>query len=178
MENQRDVYGAMFTTSAAALKELARDRRFLGADVGMLGVLQTWKRDLEYHVHIHYLVPGGGLSFDRKRWIYPRNKDFLVHGKPLGMLFRGKLHDRLKELKLDTQLPTDAWRQNWVVDCTPVGNGRRALKYLGPYVHRVALSNRRIADVTDDRVTSLTNLPAWHSSSCASCPLWPSSLSS
>ena len=151
--HQRDVYGAMFTTSAAALKELAKDRRFLGADVGMLGVLQTWQRNLDYHVHIHYLVAGGGLSFDRKRWIYPRNQDFLVHGKPLGLIFRGKLRDRLKELGLESQAPAEVWRKNWVVDCVPVGDGRRALKYLGPYVHRVALSDRRIIDISDDRVT-------------------------
>ena len=151
--NQRKVYGAMFTTSAAALKELAKDRRFLGADVGMLGVLQTWKRDLQYHVHIHYLVPGGGLSFDRKRWIHPRNKDFLVHGKPLGLLFRGKLRDQLKELGLESKTPAEVWRKKWVVDCVPVGDGRRALKYLGPYVHRVALSDRRITDLSDDQVT-------------------------
>ena len=150
---QREVYGAMFTTSSSALKELAMDRRFLGARIGMLGVLQTWKRNLDFHVHIHYLVPGGGLSPDGKRWLYPRNKEFLVHGKPLGLLFRGKLRDRLKELELDSQVPTEVWRKDWVVDCVPVGDGQRTLKYLGPYVHRVALSDHRISDLQDHQVT-------------------------
>ncbi len=119
----------------------------------MLGVLQTWKRDLGYHIHIHYLVPGGGLSFDGKRWLYPKDKDFLVHGKPLGLLFRGKLRDRLKELELESQVPAQVWHKNWVVDCTPAGDGRRSLKYLGAYVQRVAISDRRITDLSDDQVT-------------------------
>ncbi len=151
--HQRDVYGAMFAASSQALKELAMDRRFLGGHIGMLGVLQTWQRNLDYHVHIHYLVPGGGLSLDRKRWVYPKNTDFLVHGTPLGRLFRGKFRHELKQLKLHDCVPLEAWDKDWVVDCTPVGDGRRSLKYLGPYVHRVAISDRRITDLSDDHVT-------------------------
>jgi hypothetical protein len=151
--HQRDVYGAMFSASSDALKELAMDRRFLGAHIGMLGVLQTWKRDLEYHPHIHYLVPGGGLSPDRRQWLYPRTKKFLVHAAPLARLFRGKFRDHLKTLGLESQVPPQTWQKDWVVDCACVGDGRRCLKYLGPYVHRVALSDRRICDVSNDKVT-------------------------
>jgi hypothetical protein len=42
---------------------------------------------------------------------------------------------------LFTQSPTKVWHQDWVVHCKPVGNGRTALKYLAPYVFRVAISN-------------------------------------
>lgn len=151
--HQRDVYKAMFAASSEALKELAADRRFLGAKVGMLGVLQTWKRNLDYHPHIHYLVPGGGLSSDNRHWVYPKNRDFLVAQKPLGKLFRGKFTDLLKQHALGGDVPAQAWQKDWIVDCTPVGDGRRSLKYLGPYVHRVALSNRRITDLSNDQVT-------------------------
>lgn len=151
--HQRDVYGAMFAASSEALKELAMDRRFLGGHIGMLGVLQTWKRNLDYHPHIHYLVPGGGLSPDKQRWVYPRNRDYLVAQKPLARLFRGKFRDRLKQLGLAHEVPAQAWKKDWIVDCAPVGDGRRSLKYLGPYVHRVALTDRRITDLSNDQVT-------------------------
>jgi hypothetical protein len=67
--------------------ELARDPRFLGAQIGLLGVLQTWTRDLRYHPHIHYLVPGGGLAEDGRSWVTGK-ADFFVHVKPLAALFR------------------------------------------------------------------------------------------
>jgi len=40
-----------------------------------------------------------------------------------------------------------------VVDCRPVGTARAALKYLAPYIFRVALSNNRIVRVADGQVT-------------------------
>jgi hypothetical protein len=151
---QRDMYDAMFLASSEALKELAMDRRFLGGQIGMLGVLQTWQRNLDYHPHIHYLVPGGGgLSRDQRHWRYPRNKDCLVAERPLGLLFRGKFKDRLKHLGVYDQVPLEAWQKNWIADCAPVGDGRRCLKYLGPYVHRVALSDRRITAMHNGHVT-------------------------
>lgn len=151
--HQRQVYDIMFAASSQALKELAMDRRFLGGHIGMLGVLHTWKRNLDYHPHVHYLVPGGGLSPDRRHWLYPRKRDFLVHVKPLGRLYRGKVADRLEEIGLHAQVPPQAWAKDWIVDCRCVGDGRRSLRYLGPYVQRVALSDRRICDVSDDTVT-------------------------
>jgi len=151
--HQRQVYGAMFTASSEALKELAMDRRFLGAHIGMLGVLQTWKRDLGYHPHIHYLVPAGGLSPDSRHWRYPRKRGYLVAQKPLGVLFRAKFRDQLKQLGFIDDVPPQAWDRDWIADCTLAGDGRRSLKYLGPYIHRVALSDRRIVDVSNDEVT-------------------------
>ena len=56
---QKLVYSLLFRTSAEALQQLARDQRFIGGQIGMVGVLHTWARDLSYHPHIHYLVPAG-----------------------------------------------------------------------------------------------------------------------
>jgi hypothetical protein len=77
--NQKTIYNVLFRASAAALLELAQDRRFLGARLGMVGVLHTWTRQLLYHPHVHYIVPGGGLTADG-RWRSSR-KDFLVPSK-------------------------------------------------------------------------------------------------
>ena len=146
------VYNILFRTSAAALQELALDTRFVGAQIGMVGVLQTWTRDLHYHPHIHYLVPGGGLAADGQTW-HASGQNFLVHAQPLSMLFRRKFRDALMKTDLFDQVPADIWSTEWVADCKPVGNGAAALKYLAPYIFRVAISNNRILKMANDQVT-------------------------
>jgi hypothetical protein len=142
----------LFRTSAAALQQLAQDPRFLGGQIGMLGVLQTWTRDLRFHPHVHYLVPAIALapSGTLRR---PRNPAFLVAVKPLALLFRSKLRAALRQTDFYHHVAQETWQQAWVVDCRPVGSGAAALKYLAPYIFRVALSNNRIVGVQDDRVT-------------------------
>jgi hypothetical protein len=150
--HQRILYNLLFRASAAALMQLAHDPRFLGAQIGMLGVLQTWTRDLRYHPHIHYLVPGGGLAEDGRTWVRAK-AGFLVHVKPLAVLFQAKLRSALRQTALWSEIPAAAWQQPWVVDCRSVGTARAALKYLAPYIFRVALSNNRIVRVADGQVT-------------------------
>jgi len=151
-QHQALVYDLLFRASAAALPQLAQDPRFVGGQLGMVGVLQTWTRDLRYHPHIHYLVPGGGLAPDGRTWMTAR-ADFLVHVTPLALLFRAKLRAALRQTKLWASIPAEVWRQDWVVACRPVGSGRTALKYLAPYVFRVALRNNRILAMADGQVT-------------------------
>jgi hypothetical protein len=150
--HQRVVYKLLFRASAGALMELARDPRFLGAQIGLLGVLQTWTRDLRYHPHVHYVVPGGGLADDGREWVTAK-ADFLMPVKPLAVLFRAKLRAALRQTALWNEIPAAAWQQPWVVDCRPVGTAHSALKYLAPYIFRVALSNNRIVRVADEKVT-------------------------
>jgi len=150
--HQRSVYNLLFRASAAALMVLARDPRFLGAQIGLVGVLQTWTRDLRYHPHIHYLVPGGGLADDGRSWLTAK-ADFLLHVKPLAALFRAKLRAALRQTALWNEIPAAVWQQPWVVDCRSVGTARAALKYLAPYIFRVALSNNRIVQLANDQVT-------------------------
>jgi len=151
-QQQRRIYALLFRSSATALQELAADPRFLGGQIGMVGVLQTWTRDLRYHPHVHYLVPAGALAPTGATWL-AANGRFLVHVKPLAKLFRGKVRAGLQQLHLAGGLPDKTWSQPWVVDCRPVGNGQAALKYLAPYIFRVALSNNRIVGVANDQVT-------------------------
>jgi hypothetical protein len=150
--HQKVVYNILFRTSAAALQDLAWDLRYVGGQIGMVGVLHTWGRQLNYHPHVHYLVPAGGLSPNGEQWISARNT-FLIPVKALSILFRAKFRDALKEADLFDQVPAQVWQQDWVTHCQPVGNGEGALKYLAPYIFRIAISNRRILKLADSKVT-------------------------
>ena len=150
--HQRCLYPLLFRASAEATQQLARDPRFVGGQVGLIGVLQTWSRDLSYHPHIHYLVPGGGWAGEGRRWL-PSRKSFFLPVKALSVLFRAKLRDGLRDTPWFEQVPKEVWSQDWVVHCQPVGSGVAALKYLAPYIFRVALSNRRLRRLDGDQVS-------------------------
>jgi hypothetical protein len=92
----RTLYTLLFRASAAALQQLAQDPRFLGGRIGMLGVLQTWTRDLRFHPHVHYLAPAIALT-PSGTLRQPRNPAFLVAVKPLALLFRAKLRAAVRQ---------------------------------------------------------------------------------
>jgi len=148
--NQKPVYDLLFTASAEALKKLALDPAFVGGRIAMIGILHTWGRDLSYHPHVHYIIPGGGLSSDN-RWL-PSGKKFFVPVQALSTIFKAKFRDGLKKLGLFDSADQKVWRKSWVVHSKPVGTGEAALKYLAPYVYRVALSNNRIEYLHDSSV--------------------------
>jgi hypothetical protein len=150
--HQRQFYALFFRASASALQHLAADPRFVGGQLGLLGVLQTWTRDLRYHPHIHYLVPAIGLRADGQ-FCHPRNPAFLVPIQALAILFRAKLRAALRQTDFWAEIDGAVWSKAWVVDCQAVGSGAIALKYLAPYIFQVALSNKRIVSVVDERVT-------------------------
>ncbi len=150
--HQAQVYAAMFRASAAALQQLAADPRHLGGQLGMLGVLQTWTRDLRYHPHIHYLIPAVGRT-TTGQLVFPPAVDFLLPVRPLAVLFRAKLRAALGQMPFAAAIPAATWNHDWVIDCRPVGTGETALKYLAPYIFRVALSNNRILSADESQVS-------------------------
>lgn len=150
--HQKRLYNLLFRTSAAAAQKLARDERFLGGQIGMVGALHTWARDLTYHPHVHYLVPAGALSPDGQRWL-PAREQFLLPVKALSIIFRAKFRDALRKTDLFDLVPAEVWQAEWVVHCQSVGNGAAALKYLAPYIFRVAISNNRLVSLKNNRVT-------------------------
>jgi hypothetical protein len=150
--NQKVVYDLLFKSSAAALQKLAKDPRFLGGDIGMMGGLHTWRRDMGYHPHVHFIVPGGGLSSDRSKWL-SSDAEFFVPVEALSPIFRAKFRDALKKTDLFDTVAKDVWQKDWVVHCKPVGNGNSALKYIAPYVYRVAITNNRIEKLQNGQVT-------------------------
>jgi len=151
-KHQKVVYNLLFRCAAAALQDLAADPRFVGGQIGMVGVLHTWQRDLTFHPHVHFLVPGGGLDFATERWHAAHNA-FFVHVKPLSILFRAKMRDGLKKAGLFHHVPSAAWQKAWVVHSKSVGYGQKAVAYLADYVFRIGLSNTRILKLEQDEVT-------------------------
>ncbi|MCP5101108.1 MAG: hypothetical protein GY943_36620 [Chloroflexi bacterium] len=124
----------------------------MGGQIGMVGVLHTWGRNLSYHPHVHYLIPAGGLASDGQSWL-PSKANFLLPVKPLAILFRAKFRHALQQGDLWEQVPPDVWTTDWVVHCQSVGDGGAAFKYLAPYIFRVALSNNRILSLAHHKVT-------------------------
>jgi hypothetical protein len=151
--HQQIALDLLFAVSAQALQELARNPRRLGADLGMLGVLHTWSRTLIFHPHIHYLIPGGGLSPDGRQWRAARPK-FLLPVKALGAHFRTLFKTRLQEEHSDlfAQVPAKVWQRPWIVDSRPAGSGENALRYLSRYVFKTATSNRKVQLLAEGKV--------------------------
>ena len=152
--NQRVGYQALFDAGSETIRELASGTRFIGTDrLGFFAALHTWGRDFTvYHPHVHFVVPGGGVSSDGSRWqAAPAN--FLLPQKAASTLYRAKFRHAMREAGLLTEIDPDVWKQNWVVDVKPVGDGRAVLKYLAPYVYRVAISDNRIVDCDESSVT-------------------------
>ena len=151
--HQQIALDLLFACSARALQELARNPRRLGADLGMLGVLHTWSRTLIFHPHVHYLIPGGGLSPDGRQWIAARPK-FLLPVKALGAHLRTLFKTRLQKEHPDlfAQVPDKVWKRHWNVDSRPAGSGQNALRYLSRYVFKTATGNRKVQLLADGKV--------------------------
>ena len=149
---QRIGYAALFAASSAALKKLSTDEKFVGGNSpGFFGVLHTWGRQLEYHPHIHYIIPGG--AFDKESGIWHSSRiDFYVPVSALSEIFRAKFRDKMKNAGLFDQINPIVWKLDWNVNCQAVGSSEGSLKYLAPYVFKVAISDSRIISVKDRRV--------------------------
>jgi len=171
LQNKKVVYDLLFRASAATLLEIAADPKHLGAEIGFLSVLHTWGQNLQIHPHIHCVIPAGGLSPDHQHWIHPRYAFFLPV-KVLGKVFRGKFAEGLKsafhagELTFPGRIKILAerkafhaflrplFRKDWVVYAKPpFGGPEHVLQYLARYTHRVAISNHRIVNFADGKVT-------------------------
>ena len=150
--HQKLFYALLFRASASAAQKLAQDPRFIGGQIGMVGVLHTWGRNLTFHPHVHYLVPAGGLAADGQTWL-PARKGFFLPVKALSRIFRAKFRDALRNTDCFDNIPDAVWTKDWVVHCQPVGSGLGALKYLAPYIFRVAISNNRILKLANGKVT-------------------------
>jgi hypothetical protein len=152
---QKPLLGALFRAAFESLSALCWDPKLLGGRIGALAVLHTWSRTLEWHPHIHMLVPGGALD-DNGRWLRVRRRkeEFLVPVKALAKKFSGRFLYLARQAVPTVRLPHLPKEKKWNVFCKPSVQGpERVLEYLGRYVHKTALSNRAIVECTDRSVT-------------------------
>jgi Putative transposase/Transposase zinc-binding domain len=170
LQNKQVIYNLLFHASAETLLEIARDPRHLGAEIGFFSVLHTWNQRLQHHPHIHCVLAAGGLAPDHSHWI-SSHRSFFLPVKVLSRVFRGKfvagLTTAFREGKLQFHghlIPLAqprifaSWLRllfshDWTVYAKrPFGGPGHALRYLGNYTHRVALSNHRLVALTNDDV--------------------------
>ncbi len=151
--HQRLGYPLLLRESAAALQDVADRPKYLGAELGFLSVLHTWGRQLQFHPHVHCVVPAGGLRKDGLRWIQPKSPEFFLPQLVLAARFRTRLKAALQDQAQAIEIPTAVWRQKWVVDVQPAGTGEAALGYLSAYVYRTALGSQRILQDQNGQIT-------------------------
>lgn len=164
--NQFKLYNMLFNSMWGTLSSFSKDPRSrLEAEIGVISILHTWTQKLEYHPHLHCIVPDGGLKPDGtwKR----KNGKFLFSVKSLSQVFKNKFCDALMllykqgELKgnrqneFDFERYTNALRtKKWVVHSKPGFKGKASvLEYLGRYTHKIAISNYRLLKLKNDRIT-------------------------
>jgi hypothetical protein len=171
LQNKKVLFNLLFHASAETLLEVARDPRHLGAEIGFFSVLHSWDQRLLFHPHLHCILAAGGLAPDHASWISSSRRFFLPI-EVLSRVFRGKFVAGLKsafhagDLQFHGSLrhmaeprAFRAWlrtlfRHDWVVYAKrPFGGPQHALRYLGAYTHRVAISNHRLVALQDGNVT-------------------------
>jgi hypothetical protein len=170
-QNKRELYGILFKATAETLLTIAADPKHLGAEIGFFAVLHTWGQNLLHHPHLHCVVPGGGLSPDESQWISCQ-VGFFLPVQVLSRLFRRLFLERLlkafDEGKLEFFSSLESLRDRssfldylaplreveWVVYAKrPFAGPEQVLDYVGRYTHRVAISNNRLLDIAQGKVT-------------------------
>lgn len=168
--NQQLLYGLLHRCCAETLLELSADKKWLGATPGIIQVLHTWDQQLDYHVHMHCIVSGGGLTKDGK--IRKSSDHFFIRTEVLRDKFKGKYMAQLSKLYSSGSLAFSSsceklrnsyhWKEfknslyekDWCPYTKETFNGfGNAIEYLGRYTHKIAISNSRILSVTQECVT-------------------------
>jgi len=168
--NKKLLYNLLYQSSAATLKELASDSKYLGARIGFLSVLHTWGQNLSYHPHVHAVVLGGGLTTDLQ--FKQCEKSFLFPVRVVSKLFRGKFMEELKLLYQNKKLSFSEnhakyhnsyefqelvnllYSKEWIPHLKETFYGAdKVIEYLGRYTHRIAISNSRILTIDSKGIT-------------------------
>lgn len=168
--NQKLLYSLFHSCCAQTLLELSADRKYLGATPGIIQVLHTWNQELDYHVHMHCIVSGGGLT--KCQQLRKSSGSFFIPVMVLRDKFKGKFMAHLTSLYQSGSLvfssaceaikDSSVWKKwknrlyekDWCPYIKETFNGfGNAIEYLGRYTHRIAISNSRILAVAPDTVT-------------------------
>lgn len=144
----KTVYGLLIQCAVATLKTFAKNDPAMGSELGQCAVLHTHTRRLDYHPHVHIVVPGASLDRSRRQWRKVQGR-YLFNGRALAAAFRGALLKALHDIGLGAHITP----KRWVAHCERVGRGQEALQYLARYLYRGVISNRNILDDDGTNVT-------------------------
>ena len=150
---QRTVYGLLLQCSWETLDTFARNDPRLQGTTGAIAVLHTHSRRLDYHPHVHLAVPAAAVDTKNRRWRTKTGsgrRPYLFSQKALAKVFRAKFLEALAHAELPVPAPVP---KKWVVDCTAVGSGEKALVYLGRYLYRGVLQEKDILACENGEVT-------------------------
>lgn len=160
--NSKICYNILFKATSESILTLADDPKWLGAKVGITSILHTWGQTMEFHPHIHSIVTGGGLK--NNHWV-SCNKDYIFKVQVLGSLFRGKFLYYLKhefdnlntcfnDIKEFNKFLEPLYQKTWITYIEPPkGKPENVIEYVGRYSFRVAISNNRIKNISDGKIT-------------------------
>ena len=163
--NKKEFYNILFKATSESILELCNDPKWLGAKVGITSILHTWGQTMEFHPHIHSIVTGGGIH--NNKWI-EKKKEYLLKVQVLSSLFKSKFLSMLKHL--DLKLPNHLkhlknlkelnnflrplYNKDWVTYIEPPkGSPENVIEYIGRYSFRIAISNERIKDISNNQIT-------------------------
>ena len=169
--NKRLIYNLFYHAAAYTLLKFGKDSKYLGAQLGFIGVLHTWGKGLCYHIHLHFIVPGGGLSKDGQ-WIHlPYNDKFIFPVTAMSKVVRARFIKLLRQAYLKGKLTipnrceelndvvmfeyflNDLAIDEWINYAKrPFGGPEQVVKYIGRYTHRVAISNHRLIDINGGEI--------------------------
>ena len=160
--NKKICYDILFKSTSESILDLAKDPKWLGAKVGITSILHTWGQTIEFHPHIHSIVTGGGLN--NNRWV-SCDKDYLFKVQVFGSLFRGKflyylkheynnLKTKFDDIKSFNKFLESLYNKTWITYIEPPkGKTENVIEYIGRYSFRVAISNERIKNINNGKVT-------------------------
>ena len=168
--NQKFLYDLLHRCCSETLLELSADKKYLGATPGIIQVLHTWNQELNYHVHMHCIISGGGLT--KAKQLQISKGSFFIPVEVLRDKFKGKyLHfldnyyqnkkltfsSSCKELRNSYEwkdFKNKLYEKDWCPFIKETFNGfGNAIEYLGRYTHKIAISNSRILSVTESETT-------------------------
>jgi len=160
MQYPKEMYNILFAASKQTISTFGNDAKHLGAQMGMVSVLHTWGQNLSLHPHVHMIVPGGGIT-PAGYWKNSKSKGaYLFPVKALSIVYKNKFMDMFKfmlsqkNIVLEPTLRKHLYNLNWVIYAKqPFAGPAEVIEYLGRYSHKVAISNHRIKEVSNGKVT-------------------------
>jgi len=150
--NQRFAYSALFQATSTTITALASESTYFSGDTpGFFGVLHTWGRQMQYHPHIHCVVPGGAFSSSDNSW-HSSPEAYYLPVQIMSAKIKSSFFKLMQKADLLHLVSAGAWKKDWNINSQPAGSGARSIRYLSSYVFRTAISNHRVITMENDRV--------------------------